>query len=154
VCKIHSFELGKRFTDFRHTGSADLKRRPACGDSPGNGSFVTAGGAHVPSTSIAYRVGSSPATTDAPPLRQPGGAAGAGVAELAPFTAWGPPPAGLDWSDVASIPELASGRHRVVALVLCLVLLGVSLLVALVLSSGAGSSGGQVSGTVFGMLNG
>jgi hypothetical protein len=47
---------------------------------------------------------------------------------------WGPPPAGLDWSDVSSIPDLASNRHQLVALALCLVLLAVTVVVALTLS--------------------
>jgi hypothetical protein len=127
------------------TSAAPVRRRrndrPACGDSPGNGSFVAAGGAHVPSTSITVRVGSPPATTYAPPRRQAGRAT-AGQAGQAgvrgPLAAWGPPPAGLDWPDVACIPELASARQRVAALVLCLVLVGVSLVVALTLSAAPG----------------
>jgi hypothetical protein len=92
----------------------------------------------VPSTSITARVGSPPATTYAPPPRQACRTAAAGVGARGPLTAWGPPPAGLDWSDVASIPDLASGWNRVAALVLCLVLLGVSLVVAVTLSAAPG----------------
>ncbi|WP_445181852.1 hypothetical protein ACTXG6_25245 [Pseudonocardia sp. Cha107L01] len=92
----------------------------------------------MPSTSITARVGSPPATTYVPPPRQAGRAAAAGAGAPAPLAAWGPPPAGLDWSDVASIPDLASVRRRVAALVLCLVLLGVSLVVALTLSAAPG----------------
>ncbi|HEX4361880.1 MAG TPA: hypothetical protein VH141_30390 [Pseudonocardia sp.] len=47
---------------------------------------------------------------------------------------WGPPPAGLDWSDVSSIPDLATNRHQLVALALCLVLFAVTVVVALTLS--------------------
>jgi hypothetical protein len=47
---------------------------------------------------------------------------------------WGPPPAGLDWSDVSSIPDLATNRRQLVALALCLVLLAVTVVVALTLS--------------------
>jgi hypothetical protein len=55
---------------------------------------------------------------------------------------WGPPPAGLDWSDVSSIPDLATNRPKLVALALCLVLLGVTVVVALTLSM---ATGGPVS---------
>jgi hypothetical protein len=92
----------------------------------------------VSSISITARVSSPPATTYAPPPRQAGRAAAAGAGAPAPLAAWGPPPAGLDWSDVASIPDLATGRQRVAALVLCLVLLGVSLVVALTLTAAPG----------------
>ena len=56
---------------------------------------------------------------------------------LAPFAvppAWGPPPAGLDWSDVSSIPDLATNKPRLVALALCLVLVAVTVVVVLTLS--------------------
>jgi hypothetical protein len=92
----------------------------------------------VPSTSITARVGLPPTTTRAPPARQSGRAAAAGVETPDPLIAWGPPPAGLAWSDVAGIPDLASGPRRVGALALCLVLLGVSLIVALSLSTATG----------------
>ena len=55
---------------------------------------------------------------------------------------WGPPPAGLDWSDVSSIPDLATNRPQLVALALCLVLLAVTVVVALTLSM---ATGGPVS---------
>jgi hypothetical protein len=95
----------------------------------------------VPSTSTTVRVGSPPATTYAPPRRKAGRATAAQAGQAGvrgPLAAWGPPPAGLDWPDVASIPELASARQRVAALVSCLVLVGVSLVVALTLSAAPG----------------
>jgi len=47
---------------------------------------------------------------------------------------WGPPPAGLDWNDVSSIPDLATNKPQLVALGLCLVLLAVTVVVALTMS--------------------
>jgi hypothetical protein len=56
------------------------------------------------------------------------------VAPVAAPPVWGPPPAGLDWSDVPSIPGLATNKPKLVALGLCLVLLAVTVVVALTLS--------------------
>ena len=55
---------------------------------------------------------------------------------------WGPPPAGLDWDDVSSIPDLATNKPQLVALGLSLVLLAVTVVVALTLSM---VTGGPVS---------
>lgn len=46
-------------------------------------------------------------------------------------TNWGPPPAGLEWSDVPSIPDRTEVHRRAIVNGLCAALLGTSLLTAL-----------------------
>lgn len=51
-----------------------------------------------------------------------------------PNVNWGPPPAGLEWADVATIPDRAEVHRRVFVTGMCTVLFGFSVLVALLMS--------------------